>query len=149
MGEVQQYVWLNNQKLPIEGSVAWQRITPFPNQLMMSAPCVSDYTPTSKQSWDKLKSGMGLEKWTAQDNDRYWEADGVDASINMQSLAPLVTTMGSFGAQPVKLIKFNNQIWAIGNNMIAYWTGTAWIPANPTPPLSNPTDAVTFYGTVT
>jgi hypothetical protein len=144
MGEQQKYVWLNNIHYPIDGPVQWDKITPFPQQLMVSAPGVADYTPTSKQAWGKLKGGMGIEKWTAEDNDRYAEADGVDASINMQSLAPLVTTMGTFGAEPVKIIKFEGRIWAIGHNQISYWTGSAWTSVKTDFP--NPTDAACYYG---
>ena len=146
MGEVQKYIWLNNVHLPIDGNVQWDKITPFPQQLMTSAPGVADYTPTSKQVWTKLKGGMGIEKWTPEDNDRYAEASGVDASINMQSLAPLVTTLGTFGAEPVKLIKFEGKIWAIGNNQISYWTGSSWTSVKTDFP--NVTDAVVFYGSI-
>lgn len=146
MAEPQRYVWLNNFKYPLDGPVVWRRITPFPEQLMLSAPAVSDYTPTSKQVWNELKGGMGIEKWSPQNNDRFSEANGVDASINIQSLAPLVTTMGAFGAQPVKLLKFNGQLWAIGHNKISYWDGSAWQAVKTD--FANPTDAVTFYGDI-
>lgn len=145
MADVQRFVWLNGYHFPIEGPVAWRKITPFPEQLMTSAPSVADYTPTSKQTWAKLKGGMGIEKWTPDDVNRYWQAEGVDASINMQSLAPLVTTLGSFGVEPVKLIKFEGKIWAIGHNQISYWDGSAWQSVKTN--LANPTDAATFYGT--
>lgn len=145
MAEPQRYVWLNGVRLPIAGAVGWRKITPFPDQLMTTAPAVADYTPTSKQVWTKLKGGLGIEKWTPEDNDRYWQAEGVDASINLQSLAPLVTTLGSFGVAPVKLIKFEGKIWAIGHNQISYWTGSAWTSVKTDFP--NPTDAATFYGT--
>lgn len=144
MADIQTKVYLNGVSLPIAGAILWQKITPFPEQLMTSAPGVADYTPTSKQVWGKLKGGMGIEKWTPEDADRYWTADGVDASINMQSLAPLVTTLGSFGVAPVKIIKFADKIWAIGNNQIAYWTGSAWTSVKTD--FSNPTDATIFYG---
>ena len=144
MGEVQRYIWLNGIHFPVEGNIVWDKITPFPQQLMTAAPGVSDYTPTSKQVWSKLKSGMGVEKWTPEDNDRYAEASGVDASINMQSLAPYVTTLGTFGAEPVKIIKFEGRIWAIGNNQISYWTGSAWTSVKTDFP--NVTDAIVFYG---
>ncbi len=144
MSEPQKYVWLNNFRFPIKDAVQWKKITPFPEQLMTSAPGVADYTPTSKQAWTKLKGGMGIEKWTSEDNDRYWEADGIDASLNIQSLAPKVTTLGSFGAEPVKLIKYFDKIWAIGHMKISYWDGSAWQAVKTN--FANPTDAITYYG---
>ena len=142
----QQYVWLNNFQLPIDGAVTWRRITPFPSQFMTGSPTENDYTPTAKQRWGSLKSGLGMEKWSPQDNDRYWDADGVDASLNVQTLSPLVTTVGSFGVVPVKIIKHNGKIWAIGHNQISCLVGTSWSSKHTTFP--NPTDAIAFYGTI-
>ena len=138
-------VWLNNIWLPVKGTVNWKRITPFPAQFMTTSPTENDYTPTRKQRWSSLKSGMGKDKWTPEDNDRYSDATNVDASQELQTLSALVTTMGAFGVEPVKIIKFNNALWAIGHNQISRWSGTAWVPKKTT--LGNPTDGILFYGT--
>lgn len=151
MAEPQKYIILNGVKLPISSPVQWRRVTPFPNQFSTSAPGVEDYTPTRKQKFAKLKGGMGQEKWDPDSEDRYWEADGVDASRDVQTLGSLVTVMESaggvgFGVQPVKIIKFAGKIWAIGHNQISYWDGTEW--QSKKTDFSNPTDAIVFYGTV-
>jgi hypothetical protein len=148
MGETQRYVWLNGVQLPIKGNVTTRRVTPFPQAFTTTAPTENDYTPTRKQRWGALKSGMGVEKWDAEHNDRYWDANGVDASMNIQTLAALPTTLGTFGAQPVKIIKYLGYIWAIGNNKISYWNPvtSAWVSSKTD--FANPTDAITFYGTV-
>lgn len=145
MGDVQKNVILNDTKLPIAAPVIWRKITPFPNQFMTTSPQESDYTPTRKQRWGNLKGGLGKDKWTPQDNDRYSEG-GIDASQELQTLPSLVTTMGTFGVEPVKIIKYKDRIWAIGHNKISYWTGSAWTSAKSDFP--NPTDAAVFYGTV-
>jgi len=144
MGEPQKTIWLNGVELPIASPIQWRRVTPFPNQFATSAPGVDDYTPTRKQRFAKLNGGMGKEKWDPNSEDRYWDADGVDASRDVQTLASLVTTLGTFGAQPVKIIKFNGHIWAIGHNQISYWTGAAWTPVKTD--FGNPTDAIVYYG---
>ncbi|GAG61831.1 unnamed protein product [marine sediment metagenome] len=54
--------------------------------------------------------------------------------------------MGTFGVEPVKIIKYDGRIWAIGHNKISYWTGTQWTAAKSDFP--HPTDAAVFYGTV-
>lgn len=144
MAEEQQYIWLNGERLPIRGPIQWQRITPFPAQFATSAPTEADYTPTRKQRWGSLRGGMGIEKWDSEHNDRYWEADGVDASMNVQTLGPLVTTMGTFGAEPVKILKYKERVWAIGHRKISYWDGTAWQAVKED--FDNPTDAAIFYG---
>ncbi len=141
---MQRYIWLNDERIPIKGSIIWNRITPFPAQFSTSQPQESDYTPTRKQRWGNLKGGLGKDKWTPGDNDRYSEAS-VDASQEIQTLSPLVTTMGTFGVEPVKIIKYKSKIWAIGHNQISYWTGSAWTPVKTD--FGNPTDAITFYGT--
>ena len=139
-----EYVWLNDVKIPIKGAVAWRRVTPFPNQFMTTSPTENDYTPTRKQNWGNLKGGLGKDKWTPGDNDRYSEASNVDASQEIQTLSPLVTTMGSFGKEPVKIIKFDGKIWAIGHNQISCWSGSAWTSKKTD--FANPTSAITFYG---
>ena len=146
---VQTHVWLNNQRLPIRGQVSWRRITPFPAQFMTTSPQESDYTPTRKQKWGSLRGGLGKDKWTPNDNDRYAEASNVDASQELQTLSALVTTMGTgagaFGVEPVKLIIHNNALWAIGHNQISRWSGTAW--ASKKTDLANATDGISYYGT--
>ena len=145
MGEVQRNIWLNGTSLPIKGGVQWRRITPFPSQFTTSAPGENDYTPTRKQRWGNLKGGLGKDKWTPRDNDRYADATTVDASQEMQTLSALVTTMGTFGVEPVKIIKFENRIWAVGHNQISYWTGSAWTSVKTN--FNHPTDALVYYGT--
>ena len=144
MADIQRNVWLNGVRLPIKGNVQWRRITPFPNQFMTTAPTENDYTPTRKQKWGTLKSGLGKDKWTPEDNERYSEATTVDASQEIQTLGALVTTMGAFGVEPVKIIKFEDRIWAIGHNQISYWNGTSWTSVKTN--FANPTDAIVYYG---
>jgi glutamate formiminotransferase len=144
--ESQKYVLLNGVKIPIEGSVSVQRITPFPQAFTTTAPTENDYTPTRKQRWSELQGGMGVEKWQPDKNDRFFDADGVDASLNVRTLGPLVTTMGTFGTQPVKIIKALGKIWAIGHNKISYWNTitSAWVSVKTD--FGNPTDAISYYG---
>lgn len=144
MKEAQRHVWLNGVKLPIAGGVTWRRITPFPNQFMTTSPTENDYTPTRKQKWGSLRGGLGKDKWTPNDNDRYSDCTTVDASQEMQTLGPLVTTLGTFGATPVKILKYKTRIWAIGHNKISYWTGSAWTASKSN--FENPTDAIVFHG---
>ena len=151
MAEPQKHIWLNGQKLPIASPITWRRITPFPAQFSTSQPGVEDYTPTRKQRFAKLKGGMGQEKWDPNSEDRFWDANGVDASKDVQTLGPLVTPMEKadgtgFGAIPVKIIKFKGRIWAIGHDKISYWDGSAWQPKKTD--FSNPTDAIVYYGTI-
>ncbi len=140
----QKTVWLNDVQLPIEGPVTWRRLTPFAAQITSGAQTVDDLTATRKEFWGPLKGGMGLKKWEPGTGDRFWYTENVDGSMNQTALGPLVTTLGSFGATPVKIIKFRDRVWAIGHNQISYWTGSAWTSVKTD--LANPTDAFVFYG---
>ena len=143
MVDIQRTIFLNDIEYPIVGPVVWTRLSPFPSQIITGPATVQNYAPTTKHFTDNMKQGMGIEKWKPGLNDRYWYADGVDASKNTIVLGPLVTTMGTYGAEAVKIIGFADKIWAIGNNKISYWDGSAWQAAKSDFP--NPTDAVVFY----
>ena len=141
----QKSVWLNNVEIPIIGKLTKRRITPFPAEFRTGPKQAQDYTPTEKQTWGPLKGGMGLEKWEPGADDRYWYSVNVDCSRNVTTLGPLVTTLGSFGAIPLKIIKYEAKVFAIGHNAISYWTGSAWQSVKAD--FANPTDAITFYDT--
>ena len=144
MENEQSNVYLNGVKLPIAGPVLWDKVTPFPDQFIQQAPTSADFQPVRKQEWSSLRGGAGIEKWSPEDNDRYWEAVDVDTSQATQTLGPLVTTLGSFGADPVKLSKHESKIWAIGNQKISSWNGSSWDSKKTD--FDNPTDAILFYG---
>ena len=144
MPSVQDAVWLNGVKMPLVGAVTWDVAPPFPPQIIDSEPTEENFLPVSKQTWSDLRGGGGIEKWSPEKNNRFWEATDVDTSQATQTLGPLVTTLGSFGAAPMKIIKHRGQIWAIGHNAISAWTGSSW--SSKKTDFSNPTDAILFYG---
>ena len=144
MASIQDSVWLNGVKMPLVDSVVWDVAPPFPPQIIDSEPTEENFLPVSKQTWSDLRGGGGVEKWSPKKNNRFWEATDVDTSRTTQTLGPLVTTLGSFGAAPMKIIKHRDQIWAIGHNAISVWTGSAW--SSKKTDFSNPTDAILFYG---
>lgn len=144
MSNVQDHIWLNGVSIPINGPVVWDKVTPFPDQITTSEPTEADFQPVSKQRWSELRKGAGKEKWSQANNDRYWDADGVDASQATQTLAPLVTTLASFGAAPAKILKHDGKIWAFGHNKISSWDGSSWTSHKTD--FANPTDAILFYG---
>ena len=147
MAEPQDSVWLNGVEIPIVGSVLWDVVPPCPNQIVTQEPGEADFQPVSKHTWRGLQGGAGIEKWSPEHNDRYWEAVDVDTSQTTQTLGPLVTTLGSFGKLPVKILKGpDGKIWAIGDLQISIWNGSSWDSKKTD--FSNPTDAILFFGTV-
>ena len=153
MTTVQKTVWLNGIEYPISGSVQRRRSSAWPAEFRAGPIEAQDYTPTRKQMWGPFKGGMGLEKWVPGADDRLWASENMETSLNLASLGPLVTTLGDataskdFGVAPIKIVSYQSNIYAIGNNEIAYWDATAsnWQTAEPSTPLPNPTDAVVFY----
>jgi len=138
----QKYIWLNGYELPIEGEIIWDRVTPFPEVFATAPPDAADYTPTRTQKLT-FEGGMGKETEDGAEG-RYWYGN-VDTSRSTVVPPGLVTTMGTFGAIPVKIIKFNEEIWAIGHNQISYWTGSAWTSVKTD--FANPTDAMLWFNT--
>ena len=146
MDNEQAHVILNGKKIPISGSVVWDKVTPFPDAFIDQPPTEADFKPVKKQRWGSLRGGAGVEKWSLEDNDRYWESSEVDTSQSKQTLGPLVTTLASFGAAPVKLIWHKDALWAIGDRVISSWNGSAW--SSKKTDIDNPTDVILYYGTV-
>ena len=140
---LQKSVFLNGVEFPIQGDVSWTRLPPYSTQIITGPATVQDYAPTTKHFVDNMKSGMGIEKWKGGLNDRYWYAENMDASRDTTVLGPLVTTLGTYGAEAVKIKEYQDKIWAIGHNRISYWDGSAWQVAKSDFP--NPTDAEGFF----
>ena len=125
MAEEQDSIWLNGVKYPIDET---------------------DFMPVSKQRWNEFISGAGVEKWSEKDNDRFSDSEGLETSQRIQTPGPAVTTLGTFGASPVKLIIHLGKVWAIGNSLIASWNGASWDSHHTA--IDTPTDAILFYGNI-
>lgn len=124
--EKQRYVLLNSKKVPIKGMVQKRAVTPWAARIATGELKYQDYTPSSRQVWTSLKGGIGLEKWVAGSDDRYWWAEGLEGAYNKTCLSGYVTTLGAFGVAPVKIISYASKIWAIGESRIGYWEGSTW-----------------------
>ena len=147
MPDVQDTVWLNDVRMPLIGDVIWDVVAPFPPQIRDGGAVEEeDFQPVLKQTWSDLRGGAGIEKWSPEHNDRFWDATDVDTSQATQTLGPLVTTLGAFGAAPVKIIKHGGKIWAIGHNQISEWDDVAESWTSHKTDFANPTDAILFYG---
>ena len=135
-------VWLNAVYYPIIGDVIKRRTTPLSPAFRTGAATYSDMRPLETWVIGPLTGGMGLEKHEPGTDDRYWYAVDVDCSRNLMTNGPLVTTVGTFGVAPEKIIFFQDKIWAIGHQEIAYLSGSSWSTGEPATALDNPTDAL-------
>ncbi len=141
-------VWLNDVELPIVGKVVRRKQPPWPANFTTGPKEFKNKETVETQVWENLKGGMGLEEWSAGNDDRFWDSSDMETALNFVTLGPLVTTIdtgGSFGVAPEKIIGFEGNIFAIGHQEIAYMSGGGWTTAEPATPLDNPTDARVFY----
>ena len=113
------------------GSKVQQRqLNPFKAKLGSSGGLeFSDFGEASLEEYHDLRGGIGLESDLPSESNRIHWSEGVDVSTPRSTvLGSLVTTAGSFGAAPVKIIDFQSATYAIGASKISKWnTGTsAW-----------------------
>jgi len=146
MAEAQDSIWLNGVKYPIVDAVLWDRVTPYPDQVTQQAPDETDFKPLTKQRWNDFIAGAGVEKWAEKDNGRFSDSEGLETSQRIRTPGPAVSTLGSFGAAPVRLIIHLGKVWAIGHQAISSWNGSSW-DSHKTD-LDNPTDAILYYGNI-
>jgi len=140
---------LNDIELPLASAVAWDRVTPYPDQVTQQAPTEADFKPVSKQTWGKLTGGAGIEKWESpEDNDRFWESDGMDTAGKAHAPGPAISTMGSFGAAPAKIIKHDGTIWAIAHQQISRWDPDTGSWTSLKTDFDSPTDAILYFGNI-
>ncbi len=89
----------------------------------------SDFSEADIEEYHDLRGGVGLESDLPDQSNRLHWTEGVDFSTPRSAvLGPLVTTAGSFGVAPVRIIDFQGNTYAIGASLIAKWNaGTpAW-----------------------
>lgn len=85
----------------------------------------SDFSEAETVEWHDFRNGIGLQSDIEGQSARNWWGEGVDVSSSRSAvLGPLVTTAGSFGATPVKIIDFMGDTYAIGVSAIKRWDGT-------------------------
>jgi len=74
----------------------------------------SDFSQASMEEYHDFRNGIGLQSDIEGQTARHWWGEGVDVSTARSAvLNPLVTTAGSFGVAPVKIIDFQNGTYSI------------------------------------
>ncbi len=112
---------------PITGSIDQRRINPFKARLGAPGSLeYQDFQNASLEEYHDFRNGIGRDRGVGSEA-RLQFSEGIDFTIEGQTvLGGLVTTAGSFGVAPVKIIDFENNTYAIGNAKISKWSGSAW-----------------------
>ena len=101
----------------------------------------SDFSQASMEEYHDFRNGIGKNRGVGSDARTQW-TQGIDFSTEGQAvLSPLVSTAGTFGKAPIKIIDFQSATYAIGDDLIAEWTsGTTWTSRETN--LSDPIDVL-------
>ena len=134
-------ILLAGKSYKITGEIIKRAINPWKASIESAGREYSSFQNVSLEEYHDLRNGIGLESALPAESARTWFTEGIDFSTARSSvLGPLITTAGSFGVAPVKLIDFQDKTYAIGHNQISEWSGSAWTSRHTT--LANPVDAI-------
>jgi len=118
-------------------------INPFLGRLGgAGSPTYSDFSQASAEEYFDFRNGIGKKRGLSSEARLEW-SEGIDFTSEGQAvLGGLVTTAGSFGAAPVKIIDFQSGTYAVGNAQISKWntSGSSWTLKASS--LATPLDAI-------
>jgi len=133
---------LNGVYYPIHSDIVQRRLNPWKAKIGAGGLEYSDFQQAEMEEYFDLRNGIGKKRGVGSDARQDW-SEGIDFANEGQAvLGPLVTTAGTFGVAPVKIIDFEGATYAIGDSQISKWnTGTsAWDSKDTS--LANPIDAI-------
>jgi len=123
-------ILFNGVYYPIHSDVQQRRINPWKAKLGASGAGLTyaDFSSADVEEYVDFRNGIGRKRGVGSDY-RLDFSEGIDFSVDGQAvLGPLVTTAGSFGTAPIKIIDFQSKTYALGDFLIGEWnTSTlAW-----------------------
>lgn len=122
-----------------DGTIQRRNINPRAARFETGIPGYASFTSGSAQAWKGLRGGIG-HKYDDGQEECYW-SEGLDATHRSGIvLGPKVNTAGTFGKAPVRIIDFGGKTYAIGDDLIAEWSGTSWTERDTN--VSDPLDAI-------
>ncbi len=117
-------------KLPPGARIIKRQLNPYRAKLGSSGGLeFSDFGEASLEEYHDFRGGIGLESDLPSESNRISFSEGADVSTPRGAvLGPLITTAGSFGVAPVKIIDFQSGTYAIGTRVIKKWNagGPSW-----------------------
>lgn len=123
---------LNGVHYTIVGDIIRRSIQPWKPVLgVTGSRQYSDFSQAEMEEYHDFRNGIGLQSDIEGQSARHWWGEGVDVSTARSAvLGPLVSTAGSFGVAPVKILDFQGSTYAIGDNAIRKWNAN-WDYADP------------------
>ena len=119
---------LNGKYYKIHSDIIQRRLNPWKAKIGAGGLEYSDFQQAELEEYFDFRNGIGKKRGVGSDARQDW-SEGIDFANEGQAvLGPLVTTAGTFGVAPVKIIDFDGGTYAIGASKISKWnTGTsAW-----------------------
>lgn len=136
-------VLLDSKYYEVSGGIRRRNINPRAARFDTGQPGYASFTQANVEVWRGLRGGIGHKFQKGHETEECYFSDGVDASHDGGIiLGPKVTTAGSFGKAPIKIIDFNDKTYAVGDDLISEWnTGTSAWDSKETG-ISDPIDAI-------
>ena len=122
-----------------DGTIQRRNINPRAARFETGIPGYSSFTSGSSKAYKGLRGGVG-HKYDDGQEECYWSEgqDGTHRSGIVQG--PKINTAGTFGKAVVKIIDFGGKTYAIGDDLIAEWSGSGWTERDTN--VSDPIDAI-------
>ena len=139
-------VLLDSKYYETSGDIKRRNINPRAARFETGIPGYSSFTQGSAEAWSGLRGGIGHKFQKSSGAEECYFSNGLDASHDMGVIpGPKINKAGTFGKAPVKIIDFGGKTYAIGDDLIAEWSGTAWTSRDTN--VSDPIDAIVFTDT--
>ncbi len=124
---------LNGKFYEVKDEIIKRAVSPWIAKVSSGGTEYSDFSTAELEEYFDFRNGIGKNRAVGSEA-RTQFTEGIDFTTEGQAvLSPLVTTAGSFGVAPVRIIDFENVTYAIGDNAIRRWntTTSVWDYADP------------------
>jgi len=136
------YVILNDNRIDYVGQVKERTISPWTAKITSGNVDFGSFQPSDIIEYANLRGGIGIEN-TKDEGDRFWFSDAIETTKDRYiTLGPLVTSAGSIGTPPIKILDFGTDTMFIGSSAVYYWNGSALADCDDSGALATPTDAI-------
>ena len=109
-------ILLNGVYREIKGEITHRAINPWMAKVGSGGTTYKDFSQAELEEYYDFRNGIGKKRGEGSDA-RLEMSEGVDFTTEGQAvLGPLITTAGTFGVAPVKIIDFQGATYAIGSD---------------------------------
>lgn len=134
------YITLNSKQYEIDNIIEKQ-VSPFIAKIGSGGVEWGDKATCDVEEYRDLRGGLGLEVEEKPSGRFYFSLGMETTKEGYFTMGALPVTAGTFGVAPVKIIEWNNVIYAFGTSVGKYWDSAAWQTSDSSA-LATPTDAI-------